>query len=238
MAVCPRCGGDLDPDGTCAACLLAGGFVTEADIAGALSEASEPAGPAETLEYDSFGPYRILRLLGEGGMGAVYLAEQTQPFERQVALKVVKLGLSSAQILSRFNYERQALALMEHPNIARVYDAGASEKGRPFFVMEYVDGLPITQYCDRRRLTTRERLELFDPVCQALHHAHQKSVIHRDIKPSNVMVTEVDGRPVPKVIDFGIARATEQRLAANAAFTQLGQFIGTPEYMTRSRPIW
>src|ERR1700722_10233000 len=191
MAVCPRCGDDLDPDGTCAACLLAGGFVTETDLSVALGEVREPGGPAGTLEYDSFGPYRILRLLGEGGMGAVYLAEQAQPLQRLVALKVVKLGLSSAQILSRFNYERQALALMEHPNIARVYDAGASEKGRPFFVMEYVDGLPITEYCDRRRLTTRQRLELFGPVCQALHHAHQKSVIHRDIKPSNVMVTEV-----------------------------------------------
>ena len=131
MAVCRRCGGDLDPDGTCAACLLAGGFATEAGLSGGLGEVSEPAGPAETLEYDNFGPYRILRLLGEGGMGAVYLAEQTQPLRRLVALKVVKLGLSSAQILSRFNYERQALALMEHPNIARVYDAGASERAGP-----------------------------------------------------------------------------------------------------------
>jgi serine/threonine protein kinase/tetratricopeptide (TPR) repeat protein len=206
-------------------------LATEPDPPDAILDAVK-VDPAATLEYDSFGPYRILSLLGEGGMGAVYLAEQTQPLQRQVALKVVKLGLNSTQILSRFSYERQALALMEHPNIARVYDAGASEKGRPYFVMEYVDGLPITQYCDRHRLTTGQRLELFVPVCQALQHAHQKGVIHRDIKPSNVMVTEVDGRPVPKVIDFGIARATEQRNADTVAFTQLGQFLGTPEYMS------
>ena len=232
MGSCRRCGADLDPDGTCAPCMLAGGFGTELDAAGIVAGADKEAEPGEVLEFDSFGPYRILRVLGEGGMGVVYLAEQTQPLHRQVALKVVKLGLNSSQILSRFNYERQALALMDHPNIARVYDAGASEKGRPYFVMEYVDGLPITQYCDQHRLTTKERLELFLLVCHTLQHAHQKSVIHRDIKPSNVMVTEVDGRPVPKVIDFGIARATEQLSAKNSTLTQFGQFVGTPEYMS------
>jgi serine/threonine protein kinase len=192
---CPQCASPLDQDGTCATCLLAGGFADEFN--------SDPsfAGPEPdaTLEYDSFDPYRILRVLGEGGMGTVYLAEQTQPLRRQVALKVLKLGLDSTEILSRFHYERRALALMEHPNIARAYAAGASEKKRPYFVMEYVDGLAITEYCDQHRLDIRERLELFVPVCQAVQHAHQKGVIHRDIKPSNVMVTSVDGRPVPKV---------------------------------------
>lgn len=232
MPICRNCGAELDPDGTCAICMLAGGFGSLSAEPNPVTSSGIEIESSEALEYDSFGPYRILRLLGEGGMGAVYLAEQTRPLHRQVALKVVKLGLNSNQILSRFNYERQALALMDHPNIAHVYDAGASEKDRPYFVMEYVDGLPITEYCDQHRLNTKERLELFLPVCQALQHAHQKGVIHRDIKPSNVMVTQVDGRATPKVIDFGIARATEQQAAGNAGFTQLGQFIGTPEYMS------
>jgi eukaryotic-like serine/threonine-protein kinase len=213
--------------------MLARAFGTESTpVTGSGGTKIEIGIDVEPLEYDSFGPYRILGVLGEGGMGAVYLAEQTHPLHRLVALKVVKLGLSSSEALSRFNYERQALALMDHPNIAHVYDAGASEKGRPYFVMEYVDGIAITQYCDQHRLNTKERLELFIPVCQALQHAHQKGVIHRDIKPSNVMVTQVDGRAAPKVIDFGIASATEQQAADKAALTQLGQFIGTPEYMS------
>ena len=232
MPICPNCRTELGAEGMCTACFLAGGLGTELPTVTSLGATPSDAGPAEPLDYDSFGPYRIIRVLGEGGMGAVYLAEQTHPLKRQVALKVVKLGLDSSQILSRFNYERQALALMDHPNIAHVHDAGTSEKGRPYFVMEFVDGLPITQYCDQHRLNTAERLELFVPVCQALQHAHQKGVIHRDIKPSNVMVTEHDGRPVPKVIDFGIAKATDQRAVENAAFTNLGQFIGTPEYMS------
>ena len=235
MAICRTCSAELDPDGTCAICMLAGGFgdgPASPGSDGARIETGIPVEPSEALEYDSFGPYRILRLLGEGGMGTVYLAEQTHSIHRLVALKVVKLGLSSSQILSRFNYERQALASMDHPNIAHVYDAGASEKGRPYFVMEYVDGVPITQYCDQHRLNIEERLELFVTVCQALQHAHRKGVIHRDIKPSNVMVTQVDGRATPKVIDFGIARATEQDASVTAAFTQLGQLIGTPEYMS------
>lgn len=226
MAACRSCGATLDPDGSCALCLLAGCLSGEgATLAGTTVT-------SEGIEDDTFGPYRILQALGVGGMGAVYLAEQTHPIQRQVALKVVKSGLHSGEILSRFNYERQALARMDHPHIARVYDAGASAQGRPYFAMEYVDGLPITTWCDRHRLSTRERLDLFIPVCQALHHAHQKGVIHRDIKPSNVLVTEVDGRPTPKVIDFGIARATEQSPAEWGAFTQFGQLIGTPEYMS------
>jgi eukaryotic-like serine/threonine-protein kinase len=231
---CRQCGSELDPDGLCAVCLLSGGLETEiATTAVAIHDAalSGEAG-AGLLDNDTFGPYRALRVLGGGGMGTVYLAQQTHPLRRQVALKVVKLGLNSAEIVSRFNYERQALASMDHPNIARVYDAGASEKGRPYFVMEFVDGLPITNYCDRHRLNARERLELYIQVCQALQHAHQKGVIHRDIKPSNVMVTEVEGQPVPKIIDFGIARATEQRAGQTVMFTQFGQFIGTPEYMS------
>jgi serine/threonine protein kinase len=189
--------------------------------------------PAQAgLEDDRFGPYRILRLIGEGGMGSVYLAEQIHPIQRQVALKVVKLGMDTRQVVARFESERQALALMDHPNIAHVYEAGTSDRGRPYFVMEYVDGVPITQYCDQHLLNTRERLELFGPVCLALQHAHQKGVIHRDVKPSNVLVTEQDGKPFPKVIDFGIAKATDQRLAECTAFTQLGNFAGTPEYMS------
>ena len=166
--------------------------------------------PTAAAVDDDFGRYRILRPLGEGGMGTVYLAEQREPIRRRVALKVVKLGMDTAQVLARFNNERQALAMMDHPNIAQIFDAGATRKGRPYFVMEYIEGAPITQYCDRKRMTTRERLALFLAVCRAVQHAHQKGVIHRDLKPSNVLVTEQDGAPVPKVIDFGIAKATDQ----------------------------
>ena len=196
--------------------------------------ASAPSNPdaASPVQNDSFGPYVPVRVLGEGGMGTVYLARQQQPIRREVALKVVKLGMDSRQVLERFEIERQALALMDYPNVARVLDAGTSERGRPYFVMEYVDGVPITQYCDRKALSTRERLQLFIPVCNALQHAHKKGIIHRDVKPSNVLVTEVDGKPVPKVIDFGVARATEQRSAECDAFTLSGQLIGTPEYMS------
>src|SRR4026207_268232 len=165
-------------------------------------------------------------------MGSVYLAEQREPIRRRVALKVVKLGMDTAQVLSRFDNERQALAMMDHANIAQIFDAGATPRGRPYFVMEYIEGAPITQYCDRRRLTTRERLSLFLAVCRAVQHAHQKGVIHRDLKPSNVLVTEQDGRAVPKVIDFGIVKATEQPLTEKTLFTQFNQFIGTPAYMS------
>ena len=189
--------------------------------AGSSSAASLPA------QHDSFGPYVPVRVLGEGGMGTVYLARQQHPIRRDVALKVVKLGMDSRQVLERFESERQVLALMDYPNVARVLDAGTSERGRPYFVMEYVDGVPITQYCDRKALNTRQRLQLFVPVCNALQHAHKKGIIHRDVKPSNVLVTEVDGNPLPKVIDFGIARATEQRADESEMFTVAGQITGT-----------
>ena len=169
-------------------------------------------------------------LLGEGGMGTVYLAEQREPIRRCVALKVVKLGMDTGQVLARFANERQALAMMDHPNIARIFDAGATPKGRPYFVMEYIEGVPITQYCDGKRMTIGQRLELFLAVCRAVQHAHQKGVIHRDLKPSNVLVMEQEGAPVPKVIDFGIAKATDQWAVENTLLTQFGQMVGTPEY--------
>ncbi len=232
MAFCPQCGAELEdagPDGLCGMCLMGGAFATVVTMS---PTRGVPVAPQQAIEYDSFGHYQIHRVLGEGGMGTVYLAEQTTPIHRMVALKVVKLGMDTSQVLSRFAYERQAVAMMDHPNIARVYDAAATEKGRPFFVMEYVDGTPITQYCDHHRLNTRERLRLFLPVCEAVQHAHQKGVIHRDLKPSNVLVTQVDGKPLAKVIDFGIAKAMEQGGGDNTLLTQLGQFVGTPEYMS------
>jgi WD40 repeat protein/serine/threonine protein kinase len=177
------------------------------------------------------GPYKLLQQLGEGGMGVVYMAEQEQPLRRRVALKIIKPGMDSAQVIARFEVERQALALMDHQNIARVLDAGTTESHRPYFVMELVHGVPITQYCDTNKLSPRQRLELFVPVCYAIQHAHQKGVIHRDLKPSNVMVTLHDGQPVPKVIDFGVAKATEQRLTERTLFTQYGTIVGTLEYM-------
>ena len=179
---------------------------------------------------DDFGRYHILRTLGEGGMGTVYLAEQREPIRRSVALKVVKLGMDTGQVLARFANERQALAMMDHPNIARIFDAGATPKGRPYFVMEYIEGVPITQYCDRHRIAIGQRLGLFLAVCRAVQHAHQKGVIHRDLKPSNVLVTEQEGTPVPKVIDFGIAKATDQWAVETTLLTQFGQLVGTPEY--------
>ncbi|MBL8294152.1 MAG: protein kinase [Bryobacterales bacterium] len=182
------------------------------------------------MGQDDFGRYRIVGELGEGGMGAVYLAEQREPVRRRVALKVVKLGMDTAQVLARFDNERQALAMMEHPNIAQIFDGGATARGRPYFVMEYIEGLSITQYCDRKRMTTKERLGLFLAVCRAVQHAHQKGVIHRDLKPSNVLVTEQDGTPVPKVIDFGIAKATDKWAVENTLLTEFGQIVGTPEY--------
>jgi serine/threonine protein kinase/tetratricopeptide (TPR) repeat protein len=187
------------------------------------------AAKAGTLDKD-FGRYAVTQLLGEGGMGTVYLAEQLEPIRRRVALKVVKLGMDTAQVLARFDNERQALAMMDHPNIAHIFDAGATTTGRPFFVMEYIEGAPITQYCDRARMTIKERLALFLAVCRAVQHAHQKGVIHRDLKPSNVLVTEHDGAPIPKVIDFGIATATDKWAVEKTLLTQFGQIVGTPEY--------
>jgi WD40 repeat protein/serine/threonine protein kinase len=180
----------------------------------------------------TLGRYKLLEKLGEGGCGVVYVAEQTEPVRRRVALKVIKLGMDTKQVVARFEAERQALAMMEHPNIAKVLDAGATETGRPYFVMELVRGIRITDYCDENNLPTKERLGLFIKVCQAIQHAHQKGIIHRDIKPSNILVTLHDGVPVPKVIDFGIAKATEGRLTDATVYTQLHQFIGTPAYMS------
>jgi serine/threonine protein kinase/tetratricopeptide (TPR) repeat protein len=178
------------------------------------------------------GPYRLVKLLGEGGMGAVYLAEQERPLRRQVALKIIKPGMDSEQVLARFEAERQALTLMEHPNIARVFEAGTTEQGRPYFVMELVDGVPMTRFCDEDALTPRERLALFATVCEAIQHAHAKGVIHRDVKPSNVLVAVRDGKPVPKVIDFGLAKATEQPLTEHSQLTQVGSVVGTLDYMS------
>src|SRR5438105_14016141 len=188
--------------------------------------------PATERPGTVLGPYKLLQELGEGGMGVVWMAEQTQPVQRKVALKVIKAGMDSRQVIARFEAERQALALMDHVNIARVFDAGATQAGRPYFVMELVHGVPITKYCDDNHLTPRQRLELFVPVCQAIQHAHQKGIIHRDVKPSNVMITLYDGKPVPKVIDFGVAKATEQRLTERTLFTQYGTMVGTLEYMS------
>jgi len=187
--------------------------------------------PAEKVD-DKIGRYKILQLIGEGGCGAVYMAEQEEPVRRRVALKVIKLGMDTKSVIARFEAERQALALMDHPNIAKVLDAGATDSGRPFFVMELVRGIKITDYCDQNKLATEERLALFIQVCNAIQHAHQKGIIHRDIKPSNILVTLHDGKPVPKVIDFGIAKATQGRLTDQTLFTAFEQFIGTPAYMS------
>ncbi len=178
------------------------------------------------------GRYKLLQQIGEGGFGVVFMAEQREPVQRRVALKIIKLGMDTRQVVARFEAERQALAMMEHPNIAKVLDAGATESGRPFFVMELVRGDPITEYCDRNSLSTRERLELFRQVCHAVQHAHQKGVIHRDLKPTNVLVTIFDGKPIPKIIDFGIAKATSARLTEKTLFTEHRQLIGTPAYMS------
>jgi serine/threonine protein kinase/tetratricopeptide (TPR) repeat protein len=232
---CPRCGIALrekDPDGLCTDCVCGAIGETLVTMAAAVSSATHPTAVAHDSDTDHFGPYILVRVIGEGGMGSVYLAEQTRPIRRQVALKVVKLGMDTRHVLARFDSERQSLALMDHPNIAKVFDAGTSALGRPYFVMEWVDGVPITDFCDRNRLTTRERLELFIPICRALQHAHQKGIIHRDVKPSNILVALQDTKPVPKVIDFGIAKATDQRAAETPGFTQLGQFVGTPDYMS------
>ena len=178
------------------------------------------------------GRYKLLEQIGEGGMGVVFMAEQERPVRRRVALKVVKAGMDTKQVVARFEAERQALAVMDHPNIARVFDAGATDNGRPYFVMELVQGVPITRYCDARRLPVRERLALFVQVCQAVQHAHQKGIIHRDLKPTNVLVATSDGRPVPKVIDFGVAKALHQRLTDHTVFTSFGAVVGTLEYMS------
>jgi eukaryotic-like serine/threonine-protein kinase len=187
---------------------------------------------SEEKAGESIDRYRLLEKLGEGGCGAVWAAEQREPVKRRVALKIIKLGMDTRQVIARFEAERQALAMMDHPNIARMLDAGATAAGRPYFVMELVRGIPITTYCDENNLTTAQRLELMIKVCHAIQHAHQKGIIHRDIKPSNVLVTLHDGEPVPKVIDFGIAKATQQELTEKTIYTRFQQFIGTPAYMS------
>jgi eukaryotic-like serine/threonine-protein kinase len=182
--------------------------------------------------FTVIGPYRLTQMLGTGGMGEVWRAEQSEPIHRTVALKLIKAGMDTKAVVARFDSERQALALMEHPNIARVFDAGATVEGRPYFVMEYVHGVPITDYCDRHRLGLKQRLELFMQVCEGVQHAHQKAVIHRDLKPSNVLVEEVNGKPVPKIIDFGLAKAMGQQLTEMTLFTEAGAMLGTPDYMS------
>jgi len=183
-------------------------------------------------DLGSIGPYRLGKKLGEGGMGQVWLAEQTTPVKRRVALKVIKAGRYDDSALQRFELERQTLAIMEHPAIAKVFDAGATADGQPYFVMEYVSGPPITQYCDQKRLTPRERLDLIIKVCEGVQHAHQKAIIHRDLKPSNILVVEVDGKPMPRIIDFGIAKTTSQQSDEQTMFTQVGGMVGTPGYMS------
>jgi serine/threonine protein kinase len=178
------------------------------------------------------GPYKVVRQLGEGGMGVVYYAQQVQPIRRDVALKVIKPGMDTKQVIARFETERQALAVMDHPNIAHVFDAAATSNGRPYFVMELVDGVPITQYCDSKRLSIRERIELFIPVCEAIQHAHQKGITHRDIKPSNILVAEHEGEAISKVIDFGLAKALGPQLSDASIMTNLGVVVGTPDYMS------
>src|SRR6516164_6965589 len=177
------------------------------------------------------GPYNLKEQIGEGGMGLVFVAEQQEPVRRKVALKIIKPGMDSKQVIARFEAERQALAMMDHQNIAKVHDAGTTESGRPYFVMELVHGVPITDYCDANKLTPRERLELFVPVCHAIQHAHQKGIIHRDVKPSNILVTLYDDKPVPKVIDFGVAKVLGLQMSDPPVATDFGTIVGTPEYM-------
>jgi len=250
-SICAECGAPLPenaPGNRCPKCLLQLGLDETGNedapekAPGPGEEAAEP--PAETRatmpDSDSveeqigtmIGRYRLLQQIGEGGFGVVFMAEQTEPVQRKVALKVIKAGMDTREIVARFEAERQALALMDHPNIARVLDAGTTASRRPYFVMELVRGIPITEYCDQANLSTRERLELFIKVCRAVQHAHQKGVIHRDLKPTNVLVTLHDGEAVPKVIDFGVAKALGQKLTEKTLFTRFEQIIGTPAYMS------
>src|SRR5437588_8375214 len=210
----------------------------EAAATGPSQEAAEPASSPEAPGA-LIGPYKLIEQIGEGGMGTVWMAQQTEPVKRLVAVKLIKAGMDSRQVIARFEAERQALALMDHPNIARVLDAGTTKgeaggvrPGRPYFVMDLVKGVPITRYCDEHHHTPRQRLELFIPVCQAVQHAHQKGIIHRDLKPSNVLVALYDGKPVPKVIDFVVAKAAGQSLTEKTLVTGFGAIVGTLEYMS------
>ena len=189
-------------------------------------------GSEQPGEGSVIGPYHLLYPIGRGGMGEVWLAEQKEPVRRAVALKLIKAGMDTREVVTRFESERQALALMDHPAIAKVFDAGSTPQGRPYFVMEYVNGVPITHYCDKHKLSMRQRLELFMAVCDGVQHAHQKAILHRDLKPSNILVSEVDGKPAPRIIDFGVAKATAQKLTADTMYTRVGAIIGTPGYMS------
>jgi serine/threonine protein kinase len=232
---CERCGAELIAGASgkeCVACILRLGLEI-------LTQETQSQAPLDSTNREceeafprSVGGYQLLEEIGRGGMGVVYLAEQKEPVRRRVALKIVKLGMDTQQVIARFEAERQALALMDHSSIAKVLDAGATETGRPYFVMELVRGSRITDYCDQNKLSTVERLDLFCQVCRAVQHAHQKGIIHRDIKPSNVLVAVQDGVPVPKVIDFGVAKAAGARLTDKTLYTAAEQIIGTPTYMS------
>ena len=196
-----------------------------------LDSAAAPVG-VSAPDLGSIGPYRLIRKLGEGGMGQVWLAEQSAPVKRQVALKIIKAGRYDDSALLRFDVERQTLAIMDHPAIAKVFDAGSTPEGQPYFVMEYVPGFPITTYCDQKHLSVQERLALFIKVCEGVQHAHQKAIMHRDLKPSNILVVEVDGKPMPRIIDFGIAKAISQQGEDETLVTRAGGMVGTPGYMS------
>lgn len=224
---CPHCGAGLpveSPEGLCPRCMMKS--LIESDAA-TRNASSLIEGPGTKI-----GNYELIEQIGEGGMGLVYLAQQNQPVKRKVALKIIKLGMDTKQVVTRFETERQTLAVLEHPNIAHVFDAGTTETGRPYFVMEYVDGWSITKYCDEHKLSIEQRLGLFQQVCEGVHHAHQKGIIHRDLKPSNILVSVHGDRAVPKIIDFGIAKAITQPLTENTSYTEHGQLLGTPEYMS------
>ena len=210
------------------------GFLQSSAMAEMISAELEGVSSVAALEagQEFAQRFHLIRKLGEGGMGQVWLAEQTFPVRRQVALKMIKAGMYDEAVVERFQAERQSLAIMEHPAIAKVFDAGTTPQGQPYFVMEYVPGLPITEYCDQKKLTIRDRLELFIEACEGVQHAHQKAIIHRDLKPANILVVEVDGKPVPRIIDFGLAKAVTHAIAGDARKTQFGNLVGTPGYMS------
>jgi serine/threonine protein kinase len=212
----------------------AGSFLQGAELLATMEMSPQLDGMSPQLETVGtvIGNYKLREQIGEGGMGTVFVAEQKKPVRRMVALKVIKPGMDTKQVITRFEAERQALAMMDHPNIAKVHDGGSTESGRPFFVMELIRGVPLTEYCDQMVKTTRERLELFIDICGAVQHAHQKGIIHRDLKPGNILVTEIEGKPVPKVIDFGVAKATSQQLTVDTIYTNVAQMVGTPLYMS------
>ena len=224
--ICAECGNPWPRDkDECPYCLL--NLATQVSVMESQGGAVGSESPGSRI-----GRYRLIGQLGEGGFGTVWLAEQEHPVRRQVALKILKPGMDSRAVIARFEAERQALAMMDHPNIARIYDGGATEQGRPYFVMELVRGVPLTKYCDESRLPTRARIELFLGVCDAVQHAHLKGIIHRDLKPSNILVTLHDARAVPKIIDFGILKTDQIHLTDKTVLTGLHQLLGTPAYMS------